>query len=801
MRERTHHVVQSPIGKRQIDNTGAAIGVARMNPAEAYDAIPLLLKEYINSNSEIAWEEIKSRIDKVYITVSSALEALDAEAPFSLDVMNLVRTGKKLFFKPNLVGLPIIDPDTHGPMLIGNNTPWEFLAAVMRWFHDKCGTSYYQMAVGEAGSATSQIAFVVSKTFGGRATTTQALFEGKCCNNYGGWGFYFARKYLAECHDPSHTDDPMNGYEESISGACLPPGEVHDRLIIYDLNKIANDLSNGRDVPVVDGINYKTITLHKAIIGGDPNDPEDIRRWPGCVLVNVCKLKIHDIELFTGATKNLGMGLYSMEINVSQESGKFQWKYAIPHLQMPLAKWAVPHTKWVIKVDEETLAPIRGKDGDYVRLETGGLEASIADSVQAVKGQGVMMLHIVDAIEPSNISHTGPRCTPVPEGFVFASTDMVAVDTCASRYLFTMVPLVEVERVRREYSLTSDVIQKVPIPKVQGKSIVDGEGYDSPYSRSSMLKHCEGRGLGQQKYYLVGNDLWHGGELASLRQHLGRVDNGVFTELFTSTLYHSASKPLWDLQATCMAYLRINDKLTGSDFAQKVLQAYDENGDSIIDYMETGKSFVPLMMAYVISLMAQDLNLSEASRLCFLISTTQLKHLKREWNAGGHNLGEEVILGQALAMAFAMSNAAEERIDPFFPEMTWGKGKWPSMQFALHRQISTQIFGYNFPNQFDLNSPYGCAFNYADNKWNGAKYVNALSKAEEQYTIGNYHKAVAQGANLLPFTIYVPQCLSAVNNVHIPNVEQTDEAKLIFTASFNDREVWQDLRISSFHLK
>ena len=32
--------VQSPIGKKQLDNSGSAIGAARMNPEEGYGAIP-----------------------------------------------------------------------------------------------------------------------------------------------------------------------------------------------------------------------------------------------------------------------------------------------------------------------------------------------------------------------------------------------------------------------------------------------------------------------------------------------------------------------------------------------------------------------------------------------------------------------------------------------------------------------------------------------------------------------------------------------------------------------------------------
>jgi len=75
-------MVQSPIGKRRLDNAGAAVGAARMNPDRAYGAIPMLLKEYIDDGSENAWREIRLRIDNIYDTVSNAMEALDGEVSF-----------------------------------------------------------------------------------------------------------------------------------------------------------------------------------------------------------------------------------------------------------------------------------------------------------------------------------------------------------------------------------------------------------------------------------------------------------------------------------------------------------------------------------------------------------------------------------------------------------------------------------------------------------------------------------------------------------------------------------------------
>ncbi|GAG30874.1 unnamed protein product, partial [marine sediment metagenome] len=245
-----------------------------------------------------------------------ALGRLNEETGFKEKVKQQVKEGKRLLFKPNMVNPMVIDRLTHGEGL-GNTacTSWPFVAALMRWFHDKLDITYYEMTVGEAASATSIMAGVFSVMSGNAVDiTTEAVIEGKCGDLYGGWGFYFVRKYLADAHDPSHTDNPMNGYQESVSGEYLPPGRAGDRLMVYDLNRIQDIRSKGRDIPVPDGANYSEITLHKAIIGGDPADPEDIRDYPGCVLVNVPKLKMHAMDLLTNAIKNLGIGLYPMQV-------------------------------------------------------------------------------------------------------------------------------------------------------------------------------------------------------------------------------------------------------------------------------------------------------------------------------------------------------------------------------------------------------------------------------------------------------------------------------------------------------
>ena len=63
--------------------------------------------------------------------------------------------------------------------------------------------------------------------------------------------------------------------------------------------------------------------------------------------------------------------------------------------------------------------------------------------------------------------------------------------------------------------------------------------------------------------------------------------------------------------------------------------------------------------------------------------------------------------------------------------------------------------------------------------------------------IGKYHADVARGGNPLPFVLYVPSGLGSGVNGTIPNVEETDDPSLVFTASFKGgEEAWQKLVLS-----
>lgn len=65
--------------------------------------------------------------------------------------------------------------------------------------------------------------------------TPEALAEGRLSNIddlsaapvfFGGHLFLYVRKYLQDCHDPSYTDDPMQGCVQSISGEYASPGKA-----------------------------------------------------------------------------------------------------------------------------------------------------------------------------------------------------------------------------------------------------------------------------------------------------------------------------------------------------------------------------------------------------------------------------------------------------------------------------------------------------------------------------------------------------------------------------------------------
>lgn len=97
-------VVDSPLGKRQVDSEVAAISGVRMEVSRAYAGIPGLLQKVINANDTAAWTEITNKIDYIYDNLDYSLACLDRETGFAREVQAQIKSGKKLLFKPFLSG-------------------------------------------------------------------------------------------------------------------------------------------------------------------------------------------------------------------------------------------------------------------------------------------------------------------------------------------------------------------------------------------------------------------------------------------------------------------------------------------------------------------------------------------------------------------------------------------------------------------------------------------------------------------------------------------------------------------------
>ncbi len=788
-------VVDSPLGKAELDSDGSPVAVVRMDPLQAYVGVPELLQKVIDESSVEAWQKIIERIDYIYNSLALALSLLDERTNFSTRVKSEVNAGEKLLFKPNLVAPTGLDPITHGEGL-GDSacTNWTVIATLMRWFHDVLEINYCDMMLGEAASATAMNAGYYTYVFGkGKKVTTEAVIEGRSGDFYGGWGFYFVRKYLADKHPSSHRDNPMNGYEESTTGTYLPPGRAGNRLMVYDLNRTHDMKGKSRTIPVPDGANYKEITLHKVIVGGDPTDPKDLKDYPGCVIINVPRLKIHAIDLITNAIKNLGIGLYPMEAPMDGADST-KWKYAFPYKPGPGMKTELPHQVWVPRLDEDTGLPAKDKDGKYIVTRTAGMSGTQTDVIRAVMDQGIFMLHVVDAIQMVNIDHQGVGLgAKVNEGLALASLDPVALDLCCARCMFATIPIAEARKLARENNLATDFLQHVPVAKVEGQDITTEQGFDSPLLRYRLHQYAESRGIGSQKYHVIGWDTTKQAPLASLEGHLGQVSDGKFRELKTGEFYHGPGKLLWDCQRTVLSYLRANDRLTGSTYYREVMSEFDEDGDGIIGYDEKGQNG---LWHTILRLASYGMHVTGAEKYgflhgSFLITALRLKYLNARWNPEGYDYGKAYPVLQAVAIGLTMSRTPLENKDPLFPSMTWGKGKLPSLQFASYMSIATAIYGRGFPTKVSLPSLYGLTFQYADKTLNGGKYTGSLGPASDRRAVDRYIEAVSQGATPLDFIIYVPQGFGNLAGKPTPNVEETADPGKIFTATFNNgKERW-----------
>jgi hypothetical protein len=782
-------------GGLAVDSAGSTVAGARMDASKAYAGIPVLLQKVIDHDDALAWNEIKQRIDFITDHLDKALSALDTDTGFAGGVQSQVRSGKKLLFKPNLVSPTVIDSETHGE---GPGSPicteWALVAALMRWFHDRLDIPYSGMAVGEASTTTFFLAHLYGKALG-KPFPTEAIFEGKNGDFNGGWGLYYIRRYLAESLPASSGEDPMKGYEESLAGTYIPPGRAEGRLMVYDLNKIQEDRMRGRTVPVPGGAIYKEITLHKAIVGGNPNDAEDMKDYPGCVLVNVPKLKIHAQDLITSAIKNLGIGLYPTQCANGTDSEDTNWKYSCPPTEIPSYKGKLPHSPWVLEMDPQTNLPKRDEKGNYIGKKTAGFSGTQSDIVRAVQSQGVFMVHVVDAIDTINISHNPDgQAVRIPEGYVWASLDCVAVDLLCARTCFKTLPMAEARKLKEENGWPTEFVRHVPVAKVEGANIVTGEGLDSPLFRYDLYRYAEDRGVGQQAYHVTGWDAVTETPLASLDGHLGRVEDGKFVELITKTMYYNPLTFLHDMQKTVLSYAKASDELNGTSYYRELMETFDENGDGVIDYDEKGRGGLDTAQ---FSTLGMTLHLQATDpygglKGPFLENVFYIRNADPKLNAQGHDFAKGMALVAKATVAFNLSRSETVSPDPFFPGMSFGKGRWPSLKTVEHLSTLGGLYGLRAPGEVLLGSLYGQAFLYADKTLNAGGYSGSTDQLQnDPACIGRYFEAVAGGAKPLDFTLYVPRYYGSPGTQAIPNVQETDDPGKVFTVRFGGgKEVW-----------
>ena len=175
----------------------------------------------------------------------------------------------------------------------------------------------------------------------------------------------------------------------------------------------------------------------------------------------------------------------------------------------------------------------------------------------------------------------------------------------------------------------------------------------------------------------------------------------------------------------------------------------------------------------------------------FLTRALLLKFADERHNPWGYSFFKESQLSSAAAVAMMMSGQETEGQDALFPEITWGKGKWPSVQFASYLVAGTIIYGMGFPLTVDLESPYGSAFQYADKTLNGGTYTGSTGTESDPEALNNYIKAVSEGATPLDFVLYVPKGYGNMAGTNVPNVEETTDPARVLTASFaGGRETW-----------
>jgi hypothetical protein len=824
---------------RGIDCRGAQIGVSRIDPLLSYageyemtgqspatileNGITDLLASYIQSDyqgtpSEEIWEEIEQRIDYTYEGLEPVLKPIlggRVSLPGGKSCIILtgsgrklrrevIRKGKKLLFKPNIVSPEVLGYDGSGSAPLNQYgypgsgvqacTDWSFLAALMRWFHDHLDITYHQMAVGEASPTIRLVREVIDRNLP-FDYALESVLEGRISRfddpdggpgsplYYGGYPFYFVRKYLQRKHNPDHQDDPMQGLMESQQGIYLPPGAATQILPIYNLNNAEAHTTDarGRVITFSHGAQYNRITVHKAIIG----DPDDPANYPGCVLVNVPKLKVHNITATTNAIKNLGIGLWPMESGVDADPHTPDFKYSLPSsVSYPGCAFApfgsfkggVYHSRQSHGIQyncdgavEPSSIPDKYNDG---------IKGTMVDIDCAVIGRHGWVpytLHVCDAITVTNVSHTGAaNGYSKNEGLILASEDPVALDLFGARYMYKNVSRGQVAgHPFAMYSQFGDIKFDADT-----NAIVSSTGvYEFPVENDPLFAYAESRGLGTQRYHVVGLDLTANNMqealLASRKGHFGRlVFDGEpghhrpyqFEEILAQPqqslglppYYVSMDDPLCTLQNTLRRLAIAVDEYTQRNMGflpgyEAQFDAADLDGDGKLAIGDDANNIDALLgiMALAYSFMA----VGQMERCEFHAAVKLVKYAEPAWNQQSAGTSIETI-PFVMALMLASQPESANMVDPFFNGTAYGLGKdgkmrWPSLQWSRYL--------------YELNAV-------------DTGYQRASEYAAK---MGYSFRLSVPGS--LPYFPYMPNPFLSLG---LPGIEETDEQDEMFVARF-----------------
>ena len=98
----------------------------------------------------------------------------------------------------------------------------------------------------------------------------------------------------------------------------------------------------------------------------------------------------------------------------------------------------------------------------------------------------------------------------------------------------------------------------------------------------------------------------------------------------------------------------------------------------------------------------------------FLFASRQIKYSDPSLNAGGKDFLKIFRYSAKCLMAFQMSMLEVESVDPFMPNLVWGKGKWPSFHLSSYAAMGFALYGAEFPNRVAFPCLFYAALRYAD---------------------------------------------------------------------------------------